>query len=106
MIGWDDWIKKRVYYLSCIEGVLIDICCITKNAALLFSIIKFLLDFINIVFCYKASSHWEFAYCKTYPIVKSKLYSYIGKLANHKKASNFTEAILIFRLKNKIHNHN
>ena len=38
MIGWDDWTKKRVHYLSCIEGEgdLIDIWCITKMPPYLF----------------------------------------------------------------------
>ena len=36
MIGWDDWIKKRVDYLSWIEGKggLNDICSITQNTVL------------------------------------------------------------------------
>ena len=34
MISWYHWIKKKVNHLSCIEGGLIDICCITHNLAL------------------------------------------------------------------------
>ena len=42
MIGLDDWIKKKVNHLKCIEGkgVLIDICCITQMPRSLFSIAK------------------------------------------------------------------
>ena len=37
--GWDPWIKKRVNYLSCIEGKSMkDIDCIAQNAALFVSL--------------------------------------------------------------------
>ena len=42
MIGLVDWTKKRVNYLSCIEGKggLIVICCITQNAVIFISLLK------------------------------------------------------------------
>lgn len=56
VIGWDNWIKKRDSYLSCIKGMggLIDIYCITPNAMLFF----FYIYVKSLLIVYKVLSYY------------------------------------------------
>ena len=60
VIGWDPWSKKRVNYLSCIEGKgalkIFDL--VTKYRAIFWSIIKYLLALHNILNNTKGIIQW------------------------------------------------